>query len=258
MSLVRMALREGVGIVTLDNPPLNLITRQLTRDLGDTLAAVEANRDVRTVVVCGAGPRAFSAGSDIKEFPGLMDRGTVVEEKLSFENDAFDRLAGLAQPTIAAIGGLTLGGGAELALCCDYRIMSADARIGFPEIHLGAIPGSGGLSRLPRLIGVSQAMGLLLDGNPIGAQQALEMGLVNEVVQDPPVEGAIARAKEWASRASAAARAIKQGVLQASRAMIAAEVKESLDVSREIFATSDMREGVAAFMEKRSPRFQGR
>jgi enoyl-CoA hydratase len=78
MSLVRMALREGVGIVTLDNPPLNLITRQLTRDLGDTLAAVEANRDVRTVVVCGAGPRAFSAGSDIKEFPGLMDRGTVV------------------------------------------------------------------------------------------------------------------------------------------------------------------------------------
>jgi enoyl-CoA hydratase len=258
MSLVRMALREGVGIVTLDNPPLNLITRQLTRDLGDTLAAVEANRDVRTVVVCGAGPRAFSAGSDIKELPGLMDRGTVVEEKLSFENDAFDRLAGLAQPTIAAIGGLTLGGGAELALCCDYRIMGADARIGFPEIHLGAMPGSGGLSRLPRLIGASQAMGLLLDGNPIGAHRALEIGLVNEVVQDSPIEGAIARAKEWASRASVAARAIKQGVLQASRVKIAAEVKESLDVSRAIFATYDMREGVAAFMEKRSPRFQGR
>jgi enoyl-CoA hydratase/carnithine racemase len=258
MSLVRLALRDGMGIVTLDNPPLNLITRQLTRDLGETLAVVEANSDVRTVVVCGAGSRAFSAGSDIKEFPSLMERGTVVEEKLSFENDAFDRLAELPQPTIAAIGGLALGGGAELALCCDFRIMSADARIGFPEIHLGAVPGSGGLSRLPRLIGASRAMGLLLDGNPIGARQALEIGLVNEVVQDSPIETAIARAKEWASRASVAARAIKQSVLQVSRAKTAAEVKKSLDVSRAIFATSDMREGVAAFLEKRSPRFHGR
>jgi enoyl-CoA hydratase/carnithine racemase len=258
MSLVRLTLRDGVGIVKLDNPPLNLITRQLTRDLGDVLAVVEANSDVRTVVLCGVGPRAFSAGSDIKEFPGLMDRGTVVEEKLSFENDAFDRLARLPQPTIAAIGGLTLGGGAELALCCDYRIMSADARIGFPEIHLGAVPGSGGLSRLPRLIGASRAMGLLLDGNPIGARRALEIGLVNEVVQDSPIETAVGRAKEWAGRASVAARAIKQGMLEVSRVKIAGEVQESLAVSRAIFATSDMREGVAAFLEKRSPRFQGR
>jgi enoyl-CoA hydratase/carnithine racemase len=258
MGLVSFALRDGVGILTLDNPPLNLITRQLTRDLGDTLAIVAANNDVRTVVVCGAGSRAFSAGSDIKEFPGLMERGTVVEEKLSFENDAFDRLAGLSQPTIAAIGGLALGGGAELALCCDYRIMSADARIGFPEIHLGAVPGSGGLSRLPRLIGASRAMGLFLDGHPIGAHRALEIGLVNEVVQHSPIEAAIARAEEWANRASIAARAIKQGVLQIGRAKITAEVKDSLDVSRAIFATSDMREGVAAFLEKRSPRFEGR
>jgi enoyl-CoA hydratase/carnithine racemase len=257
MGLVSFALRNGVAILTLDNPPLNLITRQLTHDLGETLAVVEANNDVRTVVVCGAGLRAFSAGSDIKEFPGLMDRGTVVEEKLTFENDAFDRLAGLAQPTIAAIGGLALGGGAELALCCDYRIVSADARIGFPEIHLGAVPGSGGLSRLPRLIGASRAMGLLLDGNPIGAHRALEIGLVNEVVQGSPIESAIARAKEWAGRAIIAARAIKQGVLQISRAKITTEVKDSLDVSRAIFATSDMREGVAAFLEKRSPRFEG-
>ena len=114
MSLVHLALCDGVGILTLDNPPLNLMTRELTHDLMDTLRVVEAISDVRTVVVCGAGPRAFSAGSDIKEFPSLMARGTVVEEKLSFENAAFERLAGLPQPSIAAIGGLTLGGGAEL------------------------------------------------------------------------------------------------------------------------------------------------
>jgi enoyl-CoA hydratase len=158
MSLIRLALCDGAAIVTLDNPPLNLITRELTRDLKETLTVLEASSEARAVVVCGAGSRAFSAGSDIKEFWGLMDRGTVVEEKLSFENDAFDRLAGLPQPTIAAIGGLALGGGAELALCCDYRMMSADAHIGFPEIHLGAVPGSGGLSRLPRLRSVSMVL----------------------------------------------------------------------------------------------------
>ena len=149
MSLVRFGLSDGVGIVTLDNPPFNLVTQALTRELDEALAVVEANQDVRAVVVCGAGSQAFSAGSDVKEFPALMDRGTVVEEKLSPENAVFDRLASLPKPTIAAIVGLALGGGAELALCCDYRIMGADARVGFPEIHLGTVPGSGGLSRLP-------------------------------------------------------------------------------------------------------------
>jgi len=259
MSLVRFALNDGVAIVRLDDPPLNLITRQLTRDLAETLAVVEANGDVRAVVVCGAGPRAFSAGSDIKEFPSLMDRGTVVEEKLSLENEVFDRLAGLPQPTVAAIVGLALGGGAELALCCDYRIMSADGRIGFPEIHLGTVPGSGGLSRLTRLIGPSRAMTLFLDGRPIGADEALGIGLANEVIETSRcVEVAVTRAREWASRACVAARAIKQGVLQASREKISAEVKASLEVSRAIFGTADMREGVAAFLEKRSPRFQSR
>jgi enoyl-CoA hydratase len=257
MSLVHVALDNGVGLVTLDNPPLNLVTRQFTRDLEKALAVLETNMDVRAVVVCGAGSRAFSAGSDIKEFPPLMDRGTVVEEKLSFENAVFSRLAGLRQPTIAAIVGLALGGGAELALCCDYRIMSVDARIGFPEIHLGTMPGSGGLSRLPRLIGPSRAIALLLDGRQVGPDEALGIGLVNEVVETPRcLDVAVRRAREWATRASIAVRAIKQGVLQAGSNEICEEVNASLEVSRAVFATADMREGVAAFLEKRSPRFQ--
>jgi enoyl-CoA hydratase/carnithine racemase len=244
---------------TRDGTPLNLVTRQLTRDLGETLAVVEADQNVRAVVVCGAGSRAFSAGSDIKEFPALMDRGTVVEEKLSAENEVFGRLARLPKPTVAAIVGLALGGGAELALSCDYRIMSVDAQIGFPEIHLGAVPGSGGLSRLPRLIGPSRAMALLLDGRPIGANEALGIGLTNEVIETSRcVEAAVTRASEWAARAGVAVRAIKWGVLQGSREEMSAEIEASLEVSRAIFATADMREGVAAFLEKRSPRFQNR
>jgi enoyl-CoA hydratase/carnithine racemase len=258
MSLVRFALADGVGVITLDNPPLNLFNRELTRELGELLSSLKPNLDVRAVVVCGAGSRAFSAGSDIKEFPSLMDRGTVVEEKLSLENDAFDRLAALPQPTIAAIAGLALGGGAELALCCDYRIMSAEARVGFPEIHLGAVPGSGGLSRLPRLIGPSRALALCLDGRQIAADEALAIGLVNEVVEASScLAAAVARARGWALRAGDAARAIKKSVLRTSEAAIGAEVKASLDVSRAIFATDDMREGVAAFLEKRSPQFRG-
>ena len=258
MSLVHFARRDGVGTITLDNPPLNLITRTLTRELRDILVAVADDSDTRTVVLCGAGARAFSAGSDIKEFPALMDRGTVVEEKLALENEAFNRLSELPQPTIAAIVGLALGGGAELALCCDYRIMSAGGRIGFPEVHLGTVPGSGGLSRLPRLIGPSQALGLLLDGAPISSSRALEIGLVDEVVDSSPLEAAAARARKWADRAVLAAGAIKRGVLLASREKIATEVTGSLEVSRSIFSTYDMREGVAAFLAKRNPRFEGR
>src|SRR5262249_59169553 len=108
----------------------------------DVLAAVAADDGIRSVVVTGAGTRAFSAGSDIKEFPALMERGTVIEEKLARENAVFDRLARLPQPTIAAIDGVALGRGAELALCCDYRIIGETGRIGLPQIPLGTVPGS--------------------------------------------------------------------------------------------------------------------
>ena len=257
MSLVRLTVEDGVAMLTLDDPPLNLISRQLTRELGDVLASLEANRAVKAVVVRGAGSRAFSAGSDIKEFPALMERGTVIEGKLSFENEVFNQLASFPQPTIAAIDGWALGGGAELALCCDYRIISSDGRIGFPEIHLGTAPGSGGLSRLPRLVGQSRAMALLLDGRPIAADEALRIGLVDEMVEAPRcVEAAVARAREWAARAPDAVRMIKRGVLRATASTVEIEIAASLEESRAIFATDGMREGVKAFLAKRRPRFE--
>jgi enoyl-CoA hydratase/carnithine racemase len=257
MTLVQLAIDDGLAVIRLDNPPLNLFTRQMTRELDEALTAIETDGGTRCVVVSGAGERAFSAGSDIKEFPKLMEEGTVVEDKLTLENRVFDRLARLPMPTIAAIIGVALGGGAELALCCDYRIMSEDGRIGFPEIHLGTIPGSGGLARLPRLINPSTAIALLLDGNPIEAKRAYEIGLVNELAEPSRcLERAIARSREWVSRPARAVRAIKQGLYQGAREQVSAELTASLDASRAIFASADMREGVTAFMEKRKPRFK--
>jgi enoyl-CoA hydratase len=259
MTLVQVEIDDGVAVVRLDNPPLNLLTREMTRDLGEVLSAIETDKSVRSVVISGTGKRAFSAGSDIKEFPDLMEQGTVIEDKLALENTTLDRLARLPVPTIAAILGIALGGGAELALCCDYRIISETGRIGFPEIHLGTVPGSGGLARLPRLINPSTAFALLIDGRPIDARRALEIGLVNEVM-DPSrcLDSAIDRAREWASRPAVAVRAIKQAVYQGTRDQVTAELVSTLDVSRAIFATADMREGVSAFTEKRKPRFRHR
>jgi enoyl-CoA hydratase/carnithine racemase len=256
MSLVAVEIREAIAVIHLDNPPLNLFTRQMTADLGERLLEVEGNESVRVLVVCGRGPRAFSAGSDVREFPELMERGSVVEEKLEHENLIFNRLAEMKQPTIAAISGTALGGGAELALCCDYRLIEENATIGFPEILLGTVPGSGGLSRLTRLINPSRAIGLLLDGRPISALRALEIGLANEVVADgTSLECAVERASLWAKRPTLAARAIKRAVLETSRDAVLGEIAASLAVSRAIFASDDMREGVTAFIEKRAPRF---
>jgi enoyl-CoA hydratase len=259
MTMVQFEVNDGVALVRLDNPPLNLFTREMTRELGEVLTTIETDDSVRSVVISGTGVRAFSAGSDISEFPDLMEQGTVVEHKLAQENAVFDRVARLPVPTIAAIIGVALGGGAELALCCDYRIMSESGRIGFPEIHLGTLPGSGGLARLPRLINRSIAIALLLDGNAIDAKRAHEIGLVTEVI-DPSrcLEAAIARAREWAARPGLAVRAIKRAVCQETCEQVTRESVASLDVSRAIFATADMREGVAAFTEKRRPRFKHR
>jgi enoyl-CoA hydratase len=259
MRPVQLEIDDAVAVVRLNNPPLNVITRELTRELSEVIAEIEAAGSVRCAVVTGNGERAFSAGSDIKEFPELMEHGTVVEDKLALENSVFSRLSDLPIPIIAAIVGVALGGGAELALCCDYRVMGRNSRIGFPEIHLGTVPGSGGLARLPRLIGPSTAMALLLDGNAIDARQAHEIGLVNEIVEDALcLQTATARAREWASRPARAAQAIKQAIHQGTKERVNAEIAASLKVSKDIFATNDMREGVSAFAEKRKPRFQHR
>jgi enoyl-CoA hydratase/carnithine racemase len=153
---------DGVAVLELNNPPLNLVTLELTRRLGGHLRALAADQSVRAVIVAGAGERAFCAGSDVREFGQVRER--VVDAKLRRENAVWTQLEDLPQPTIAAIDGWALGGGFELALCCDLRVMAENARAGLPELSLGVFPGTGGPLRLARLVGESRAKGLLYLG----------------------------------------------------------------------------------------------
>lgn len=245
---------DGVATLTLDNPPLNLNAMPTLHLLRRYVAQIAGDTRVRCVVVTGAGERAFCAGSDVHEFQSVMD--DVVARKLRLENEAFDGLAELPVPVIAALNGVALGGGAEIALACDLRVMAAGARIGFPEVKLGVFPGSGGTFRLPRLVGSARAFELLYTGDPIAADDALRIGLVNRVV--PQVEvllAALALAARLAAGPALALSMIRREVRAAGHQSAAQAIAQSLADSDAVFKGLDVVEGVRAFFEKRPAKF---
>lgn len=248
------------GVVTtirLVNPPLNLISTDVTAAMQKALERVEADSEVRAVVLCGSGHRAFCAGSDVKEFPSL--RGRVGEGKLLAENAMYDRLAALPIPTIAAIEGNALGGGLELALCCDLRVAARTAQFGMPEVRLGVIPGSGGTQRLPRLIGLARAKELILLGDLIDADTAFSFGLVGRVVEPGDAEATAHQlAVTIAQRGPVAVREAKHLLDTTSYGSMDEGQAAELAASERVFATDDMVEGATAFFEKRLPEFEGR
>jgi enoyl-CoA hydratase/carnithine racemase len=246
-----------IAHLELVNPPLNLVTRELTEQLRDALAQLGAAHDVRAVVVTGRGERAFCAGSHIGEFEGL--RGRVAEGKLLLEKLVYRQLAELAMPTIAAIEGDALGGGLELALCCDLRVASARARLGMPEVRLAVLPGSGGTQRLPRVVGPARAKELILTGRIISADEAERIGLVNQVVPAGEArKAAEAVAEEIAARGPLAVREAKRLIDAAMDLDLDAGLAAELDASERIFASEDMLEGANAFFGKRDPEYRGR
>ncbi|HKX75225.1 MAG TPA: enoyl-CoA hydratase-related protein [Acidimicrobiia bacterium] len=250
--MIELRLGE-VGLLRLDHPPLNLFNRQMTEALDQALGRIEAEPGMRALVVAG-NQRAFSAGSDINEFAGLA--GRVGEGKLIRENQVYDRLAQLSLPTVAAIEGIAFGGGLELALCCDLRVASESARLALPEVRLGVIPGSGGTHRLPRLIGPAQAKEMILRGAEYSAAEAHGFGLVNAVTATGQAE---ATAKEWAEEIAARGPlAVREAKLLIDSFLDPEAAAASLAASERVFATEDLGEGVAAFKEKRPPRFVGR
>jgi enoyl-CoA hydratase len=250
---------DRVAHLELDRPPLNIVNGALLADLDAALGRLEAASpdDVRAVVVSGRGERAFSVGSDVKEFEAHRASGG--RERFELEARIAQRLAGLPMPTIAAIEGSALGGGLELALCCDLRVASDRARLGLPEVRLAVTPSTGGTQRLPRIVGVARAKELLLTGRIVDAAEAARIGLVNEVV---PAGEAVARARaiglEIAERGPLAVRAVKALVDAAFDRDLAAGHDAEVEASIRIFATDDLLEGARSFIEKRQPEYHGR
>jgi enoyl-CoA hydratase/carnithine racemase len=255
-----VALELGtIAHLTLTNPPLNLVTRELLEELAEALAVLEAAApgDVRAVVVTGAGERAFSAGSHVGEFES--QRGPNGRERHALESGVADRLARLPMPTIAAIEGNALGGGLELALCCDIRVASERAQLGLPEVRLAVTPGAGGTQRLPRVVGPARAKEMILTGRILGAEDAERIGLVSQVVPaGRAVAAADAIAAEIATRGPVAVREAKRLVDLAWQSDIETGLAAELDASDRVFASEDMVEGATSFFEKRAPEYRGR
>jgi len=248
---------EGpIGLITLNRPKaLNALNTQLMNEIGAALAAFDADEAIRCIVITGAGERAFCAGADIRE----MGRRGPIDMLKEFRSPLWDIVRTLGKPVIAAVNGFALGGGCELAMCCDIILAADTARFGQPEINLGIIPGAGGTQRLPRAIGKYRAMEWVLTGNQFTAQEAFQAGLVNRVV---PAASLLDEAKklalEIAARPPIAVKMAKQAVARAQDLTL----ENGLDYERQcfflLFATEDQKEGMKAFQEKRKPEWKGR
>jgi enoyl-CoA hydratase len=247
----------AVAVVTLRRPEqLNALSSSVVDGLDAALDAIEAGAEARAIVVTGEG-KAFSAGADIKEFRAL-DGPVAFRAFLERLERTLHRLASLPQPSIAAINGMALGGGLELAMACDLRVADPSARLGVPEIKLGLLPGAGGTQRLPRLVPPAVATQMLLTGDPVGADDAFRIGLVNEVTAAGMcVERALELARALATRAPLALAAAKRLCAQGSGISLDAALELERETVALLFATEDRAEGTAAFVEKREPRFRG-
>jgi enoyl-CoA hydratase len=250
--------REGrVAILTVNRPDkLNALNEQVRTDMLAALAALENDADVGVIVITGAGEKSFIAGADIGEFAGR----TPFDQRHAMRSPRiFDIMAAYPKPVIAMINGFCLGGGCELAMSCDIRIASEKARFGQPEINLGLIPGGGGTQRLSRLVGLGNAMRLVLSGDMIGAAEAREIGLIEMVTPHAELR---ARTLELAARIAAKSPLTLRVAKEALRAGERLSIDDGITYERDLFclcfSSADKEEGVKAFLDKRPAQWQGR
>lgn len=256
--LVKISLEDRLAMVTIDHPPVNALNRQTLEELGGAVEKLAGETAVKAVVVTGGGSFAFVAGADIKEVSQCFSL-QAAQEMAGLGQAVFLRLQRLDKPVIAAINGVCLGGGLELAMACHLRVSGDRARFGQPEINLGLIPGWGGTQRLPRLIGKAKATEWILTGDVIGAQEAYRLGLVNQLV---PQDHVLKAAKELARKIASKGRIAVAHALQAIERGLDVPLEEGLAQEASAFGviaeTQDCREGIRAFLEKRQPQFQDR
>jgi enoyl-CoA hydratase len=247
---------EEFALIRLNRPDaLNALSFALIRDLGQAIDEVGAS-SVRALLFTGAGEKAFCAGADITELTGR----SLTEQKRGAElgQAIFAKLDRLPMPSVAIINGYAFGGGLELALACTFRLATANAKMGLPEIKLGLIPGYGGTQRLPRVIGEAHALEMILTGKTIDAQQALAWGLVSRVVEGDPLEQGIAFAREFSRHSLPVLGFAREAVIRALHTPLPEGLKIEADLSTLAFRTRDADEGMAAFLAKREPKFEDR
>jgi len=254
---VGLTVTDGIGTIRLDRPPMNALNSTIQEELRAAATAASADDEVRAVVVYG-GEKVFAAGADIKEMADMTY--VAMAARAGALSSAFDSVANIPKPVVAAITGYALGGGCELALACDWRVASADAKLGQPEINLGVIPGAGGTQRLPRLVGPARAKEIIMSGRFVGAEEALAIGLVDKVVPtaNDVYDAAVALVKPYTLGPAAALRAAKLAVDRGMEMDLASGLAWESQLFSALFATEDKQEGMAAFIGKRKPTFTGR
>jgi enoyl-CoA hydratase/carnithine racemase len=253
---VRLETNEGIGTIRLDRPPMNALNTQFQEELRAAAHAAASDPEIRAVVVYG-GEQVFAAGADITDFT------TLTFQQMSLRagalSSAFDAVAKIEKPTVAAITGYALGGGCELALACDWRVVAEDARLGQPEIKLGIIPGAGGTQRLARLIGPARAKDLVFSGRLVDAEEALRIGLADRVVPAADVyRTAVELLTPYTNGPALALRAAKLAIDGGLGMALAAGLAWESQLFAGLFATDDRVEGTTAFVQKRKPTFTGR
>lgn len=248
-------LSDGVALIRLNRPEvLNALNLVLVDELVDALERLDRDDAVRCIVLTG-NERAFAAGADITE----MAEAGVVEMKQRNQFRVWDRIRWITKPIIAAVNGYALGGGCELAMACDLIIAGENARFGQPEVNLGVMPGAGGTQRLTRLVGKARALEILLTGDPITAEEAYRIGLVNRVVPtEACLDEALRLARRIAEKPPMAVRLIKEAVYKALDTTLQDGMEYERNCFYLLFATEDKAEGMRAFLEKRRPSFKGR
>ena len=244
---VRVESADGIATIRLDRPKMNALNAQVQDEIADAAAQVSADDAVRAVIIYG-GERVFAAGADIKEmsslgFPEMAIRSAALQA-------AFSAVADIPKPVVAAVTGYALGGGLELALCADFRVLGESAKVGQPEILLGIIPGAGGTQRLPRLVGPARAKEIIFSGRHLAADEALAIGLADKVVPDAEVyQAARDMATQYATGPALALRAAKQAVNKG----LEVDLVTGLEIERvhfaALFATQDQKTGMRSFME---------
>jgi methylglutaconyl-CoA hydratase len=254
---VTVKREDSMAIATLNRPDkLNAINRDLLEEFGAFLDVTETDKTVRCVIITAAGDKAFCVGADLKERQAMTEKDIL--QRFDQVHKLYTRLENLHVPVIAAINGAALGGGLELALACDFRILAKNAVVGLPEVSLAIIPGNGGTQRLTRVIGMSKAMELILMARRLSADEAFAAGIVSKAV--PPGQ-ALAEAKSWATTMgemgplalAAAKRAIRRGI----ELPMAKALELEAECYKTLLGSKDRKEGIVAFLDKRKPKYIG-